>query len=119
MAGLYRRPGSEITENWPERNRRLRTKTGVVRLTFVGVLVLAQLGLFRTAVRHHVEPVTVPPVLGHSMFVGREDDCAIARAQALHLNQAQFPGLSVQTGEVVTEVLLVNVGHSANTSPAR
>ena len=61
----------------------------------------------RVAVGDDVEPVAVAAVLGDAALVRREQNAAVAVADALNLDEPQVAGVKVEAGDVVAEVLLV------------
>lgn len=58
----------------------------------------------------NIQPATVTTVLCDTVLVGREDDIAFRSAKPLHFDQPQFAGLRIQAGQIVTEILLMDVG---------
>jgi hypothetical protein len=81
------------------------------------VLAGVQSRLISSAVGDKVKPIAVASVLGYAMFVGRQDDFAFAAGQSLNFDKAEFTRPGIETGEVVTEVFLVYVGHGAARRP--
>lgn len=54
------------------------------------------------AICDHVEPVTIPPVLGHAMLVGRQDDFTFASCQALDIDKSKLAPSAIETRGVIT-----------------
>src|SRR5262245_25533313 len=63
------------------------------------------------AVGHDVEPVAVTAVLGHPPFVGGKKNRSRGCTEAFDLDQAQFAGVQVEAGDVIAQVLLVDIVH--------
>lgn len=69
-------------------------------------LLKARLGL---AARDDVEPVAVATVFGDAALVGGEKDGSGRGADAFDFNEAKLAGVEVEAGDVVAEILLVNI----------
>jgi len=61
------------------------------------------------AALYDIEPVTISPVLGNPPFIrGKQDPPGFSRNPSAFY-EARLPGVQVEAGDVVTEVLLVNI----------
>jgi hypothetical protein len=43
--------------------------------------------LASSTIGHEIEPIAIPEILGHAMFVGRQDDLAFATRQPLDFDK--------------------------------
>src|SRR6266851_2028576 len=62
------------------------------------------------AAAHGVEPVTVAAILRGALFVRRQSNYTFDPADSLHFDQPKLTRVSIEAGDVITEILLVNVG---------
>jgi hypothetical protein len=74
----------------------------------------ARLGV---TVGYNVKPVAVAPILGHSLLIGREADGPRGSPETFDLDEAQFAALGVQARQIITQILLVDIGYGASGGP--